>query len=291
MSKASPANLFVEPTKASRDKKRTLRRANDLTGKEWTRYSISAWNDIRKTSDELKVDHPAMFPQMLVDRLLRCFTNHTQKVVLDPFCGSGATLLAARRLGKLGIGFEVSQQYYDLALERVRTQKRSMFTDVAEGPEPQIHLEDARRVSKYLRQDAVDICITSPPYWDILSRKRTADYKETRDYAGAKGDLSRITEYEQFMDALAEIFCVVYEVLRPGGYCIVVVMDIRKQNKFYPFHSDLAKRLSSPDVGFIFDDLIIWDRRQEYNNLRPLGFPTTFRINKIHEYLLIFRKP
>ena len=68
-------------------------------------------------------------------------------------------------------------------------------------------------------------------------------------------------------------------------------MDIRKQEKFYPYHADLTARLCRDDVGFLLDDIVIWDRRQEYNNLRPLGYPTTFRINKVHEYILIFQKP
>ena len=57
-------------------------------------------------------------------------------------------------------------------------------------------------------------------------------------------------------------------------------------------HSDLAALLSDPSRGgrYVFDDLIVWDRRAEYNNLRPLGYPAVFRINKVHEFLLIFRK-
>jgi hypothetical protein len=66
-------------------------------------------------------------------------------------------------------------------------------------------------------------------------------------------------------------------------------MDLRKKDRFYPFHSDLAARMSK--LGFVFDDIVIWDRGQEYNNLRPLGYPSVFRINKIHEFVLIFRKP
>lgn len=290
MRKNKPSTLFEEPP-ASVAASRKGQRANDLSGKEWTRYSISVWNDIRKTQEEQRFGHPAIFPFALVERLLMCFTRSSERVVLDPFCGSGATLLCAWRLGKLGIGFEVSKQYYDLALQRIRSQPRTMLSEQIEGPEPKLFLSDARFMRKHLRPKSVDICITSPPYWDILSRKRTADYKETRDYAPGNGDLSRIKNYEEFLDALAEVFGEVYRVLRPKKYCIVDVMDIRKQNKLYPLHADLAARLAAPDVGFIFDDLIIWDRRQEYNNLRPLGFPTTFRINKIHEYLLIFRKP
>jgi len=66
-------------------------------------------------------------------------------------------------------------------------------------------------------------------------------------------------------------------------------MDIRKKNRFYPYHADFAQRME--EIGFVFDDLIIWDRRHEYNNLRPLGYPSVFRINKVHEFILIFQKP
>ncbi len=43
------------------------------------------------------------------------------------------------------------------------------------------------------------------------------------------------------------------------------------------------------DIGFIYDDLIIWNRKGEYNNLRPLGYPSVFRVNKIREFVLIFK--
>ena len=65
-------------------------------------------------------------------------------------------------------------------------------------------------------------------------------------------------------------------------------MDIRKKSDFYPLHSDLATELKKH--GYIFDDIIIWDRQQDYNNMRPLGYPYKFRINKVHEYILIFIK-
>ena len=41
---------------------RKLQRANDLDGREWTSHSISVWKDIRKTSNEMRLEHPAMFP-------------------------------------------------------------------------------------------------------------------------------------------------------------------------------------------------------------------------------------
>ena len=45
------------------------------------------------------------------------------------------------------------------------------------------------------------------------------------------------------------------------------------------------------EIGFSLEDIIIWDRQNEYNNMRPLGYPYKFIVNKVHEYQLILRKP
>jgi len=283
-------DFFAEEVKGnlSRAIKRTRpkgKRANDLDGKEWTQFSISVWSDIRKDSAERRIHHPAMFPRALAERVIRSFTNADDKVVLDPFMGSGATLIAACTLGKTGIGFEVYDRFVKLAKSRL--QKR--IQTISHPGDYRIYQEDARQLTEFLEPESVDLCFTSPPYWDILSQKRTADNKQTRDYGTSPQDLSRITSYCDFVLELANVFAQVYRVLKPRKYCIVNVMDIRKKDAFYAFHADLARAIR--DKSFIFDDIIIWDRRQEYNNLRPLGFPSVFRINKVHEYLLIFQKP
>ncbi len=41
------------------------KRANELDGKTWLRYSVSVWSDIRKTKEEVALKHPAMFPSAL----------------------------------------------------------------------------------------------------------------------------------------------------------------------------------------------------------------------------------
>lgn len=261
------------------------RRANDLGGAEWTRHSISVWSDIRKTPEEAALKHPAMFPAMLVQRVIRSFTREDAPNILDPFAGSGSTLVAAHQEKRCGIGFEISPEYAAL------TRRRLAAAGAPEGSFA-LYEESAEAIPQRLVPDSVDLCVTSPPYWNILSQKRTADFKDVRDYAGAAGDLSRIDSYEEFVERLARVFAGVYEVLKPGAYCVVNVMDLRKKARFYPLHSDLAGRLSDPDRGgrYEFDDLIIWDRRAEYNNLRPLGYPAVFRINKVHEFLVILRK-
>jgi DNA modification methylase len=256
-------------------------RANDLDGATWTRYSISVWSDIRKDAEELALDHPAMFPAMLAERLIQCFTTAQEKVVLDPMVGVGSTLIAAKRLGKIGIGVELSGEYARIAQERV---------EKTAGPgQAAVYVGDARNLLDFVDVGTVDFGVTSPPYWDILAQERTADGRPVQNYVDLEGNLGAIADYNEFLSALGEIYGLVYRVLKPGAYFCVVVMDVRKGDRLYPLHSDLAAKMEQ--VGFVYDDLIIWDRRQEYNNLRPLGYPSVFRVNRIHEYILIFRKP
>jgi len=199
--------------------------------------------------------------------------------------GSGSTIVAADRMGKTGIGFETSAEYYNLAARRLYNRELFQTSELTS----QLYLADARQMLEFLKPESVDLVITSPPYWDVLSQKRTADYKETQDYGNAPGDLSQIADYKEFLKELSKVFEKVYQVLKPSKYCIVIVMDLRKKDRFYPFHSDIADFMQ--EIGFIYDDIIIWDRRHEYNNMRPLGYPSVFRINKAHEYILIFKKP
>jgi len=199
--------------------------------------------------------------------------------------GSGSTLVAARDLGKVGIGLDLSPSYVELARERL--DEGNLFSEGA--PRYELHEADARHLLDHVGPNSIDLCITSPPYWDILNQTRSADYKDVRHYGNHQGDLGKISDYEAFLTQLGEIFEQVLGALRPGAYCVVVVMDLRKKSRFYALHSDFAERMVTS--GFIYDDLIIWDRGHEYNNLRPLGYPSVFRVNKVHEYIMLFQKP
>ncbi|MFX1473952.1 MAG: DNA methyltransferase [Promethearchaeota archaeon] len=262
--------------------RRSKRRLNTLDGKTWTRYSISIW-DLTKTMEETRLRHPALFPVALVKRLLDIYTRPGD-VVFDPFMGVGSTLVAAQELKRQGVGFEISSEFISLAKQRL--QNCSNQEDV---PAPVIYHEDARRIGRYIESDSVDLVVTSPPYWDIHCQRRTADGKQPRPYSPSEQDIGNITDYNQFLDALSSVFEQLFTVLKPSHWCILVVMDLRKGSRFYPLHMDCIQQMR--ETGFSLEDIIIWDRHHEYHNLRPLGFPYVFRVNKVHEYILIFKKP
>lgn len=257
-------------------------RLNQLDGRAWLRYSISVWK-ISKTPEEAKLKHPAMFPLELCSRLIEIYTKKGD-AVLDPFMGSGTTIVAARDLERKGIGVEVNPDYVELARKRVAQQKLVKLSI----DETHLHCTDAADLLQIVEPNSVDLVVTSPPYWIIHKRDRTADYKEPRPYSNLQRDIGNIPDYEPFLDELKNIFTRVYVALKPGKRCVIVVMDIRQGSKFIPFHLDTCDIMR--EIGYVLEDIIIWDREREYNNLRPLGYPYAFIVNKIHEYILIFRK-
>jgi site-specific DNA-methyltransferase (adenine-specific) len=65
-----------------------------------------------------KKAHPCQMPEMLAGRCIVFFTDPGD-TVLDPFAGSGTTLVAARKLGRFGIGFEREDEYCTLSMKRL----------------------------------------------------------------------------------------------------------------------------------------------------------------------------
>ena len=265
--------------------KEKANRYNELTGKEWLQYSFSIWRDIRKNNGEKQLKHPAIFPVQLAARIINIFTK-ANDVVLDPFAGIGSTIIAAYKEGRKGIGFELSAEFANVTQKRIQEVKDSNLD--RNNIKPEIYNADSRNLLDYIKVNSTNLCVTSPPYWDILNMRRTADIKVATNYGNSKADLGNIKKYDSFLNELQVIFTKVYMALKNNGHCIVILMDIRKKDKFYPFHSDLAKKME--EIGFTFEDIIIWDRQHEYNNMRPLGYPYIFRVNKVHEYILIFKK-
>ena len=69
-------------------------------------------------SNEPGIDHPAVFPVALAEQLILTFSQDRDRV-LDPFCGSGSSLSAAKGLNRDFRGFDVSQKFVKIALSRL----------------------------------------------------------------------------------------------------------------------------------------------------------------------------
>lgn len=62
------------------------------------------------TKKKLNLKHPTVYPLQMIERIIKMSSNPGD-IILDPFLGSGTSLVAAKRLGRSGIGFELDENY------------------------------------------------------------------------------------------------------------------------------------------------------------------------------------
>jgi len=267
-------------------KHRPVNRLNDLSGKEWIKFTKSWFKHSPPPRDRTKLIHPAGFPETLVREFVEFFTKRNMWV-LDPFLGTGSTLLAARAAGRNAVGVEINPRYAAMA--------RSRLEEIApsDGTRQLVLQGNSRDLRKILEKDyvrEVDFCITSPPYWNQLKRAslRQRERKQNgldTNYSDNPEDIGNIGDYEEFLDAQERIFSEVYGVMKVGGYLVVVTNNVFSQGRLYPLAFDTLTTLAE---SWVPKDERVW--LHDDKRLLPLGIYNAWVGNRSHQYCLIFRK-
>lgn len=107
-------------------------RKSDITKKEFMEWTNGVWNFSGESRK--RVGHPAPFPVELPKRCIKLF-SFVGDTILDPFLGSGSTLLACLQTGREGIGIDIDNKYCDLAKKRlmIEGQINQLKLNVATG--------------------------------------------------------------------------------------------------------------------------------------------------------------
>ena len=92
-------------------------KGNTLQREDFLEWTKSIWNFPAVSAKA--IGHPAPFPEELPHRLIQLYTFKGD-IVLDPFCGSGTTCIAAIRGGRHYLGYEINPDYVALAQKRIR---------------------------------------------------------------------------------------------------------------------------------------------------------------------------
>jgi DNA modification methylase len=236
--------------------------------------------------------HPAKYPEELVEIHLKAFTNENDNV-LDPMSGTGSTIVAALNHNRNGYGTELSKFFADIARERCQQILHPHNLDLFKVPPNQkfkIICKDARHINKDDFPE-INYMITSPPYWDMLNMKGAENQAKRitkglqTNYSDNKDDLGNIDEYDIFLKLLMEVYHNILEIVPTGTHFTIVVKNIKKKGKNYPFAWDITRILGKkmeilPETFWCQDDI----------NLAPYGYGNTFVSNTFHQYCLNFRK-
>lgn len=253
---------------------------NDLNGKEWIIHTKS-WFVLRgKSRTKEVINHPAKFPEELAERFITFFTKKGE-IVFDPFMGVGSTGVASNKINRKSYGIEINNDFCNVSNKRIGSDC------VVNG--------DSRYEKNYKIKN-VDFIITSPPYWNMLKKKRGHSYSQHQQrevknlklyYSDNKNDLGNIENYNDFLKELAKVFKHCYLILKKSKYMVVVIQNFRNNDgKYITLAWDLVKIIEKS--GFIFEGEQIWC--QDDKQLGIWGYPSTFISNIHHHYCLVFKK-
>jgi len=263
-----------------------------MTPKEWLKSQLGVWQFSYEGRDirDKKV-HPATFPISLAKKVIELFT-HKGELVLDPFVGSGTTLVAARDVNRNAVGFDLQERYIDLCRQRLA---QSTFL----GETKQIAVQDdARVIQEYFEAQTISLILTSPPYANLLNRARRNKSRRFRDnqqlgkieqYSQDPRDLGTM-ELDEYTTGMGEIFESLLPFLRPKAHCVINVPDMWWENQRITIHVSLIEELRKR--GYELRNIIIWDRTNLVNRIGIFGWPSNYiTMGVTFEYLLDFWRP
>ena len=99
------------------------RRSSMISKDDYDKWFRQFWNITGASTKQ----HPAPFPLELAYRLIRMF-SFWGDTVLDPFCGSGTTMIAAMKCNRNSIGIEVDEEYCNIATNRLKDENQNLFS-------------------------------------------------------------------------------------------------------------------------------------------------------------------
>lgn len=267
---------------------------NCMTAKEWIKSQIGVWQfnyEGRDVRD--RTLHPATFPISLARRVIELFT-HEGELVIDPFVGSGTTLVAARDLNRNAVGFDLQDKYVELCGER-------LLNDNLFNQAQQVAIcDDAVNIDQYLEPETVSLIWTSPPYANLLNRKRknksrrgderkNQQFGKVEQYSQDPRDLGTMP-LETYTVTMGDIFERLLPLLRPKAHCVINVPDMWWQNQRMTIHVALIGELRRR--GYELRNTIIWDRTNIVNRVGIFGWPSNYiTMGTTFEYLLDFWRP
>ncbi|MHA1541743.1 MAG: DNA methyltransferase [Candidatus Hodarchaeales archaeon] len=293
-----PKNLVLRGGKKTVPfgKRSRRNKLNLLTGREWIKVTKS-WQILKPPRrKDNEVLHPAKFPEKIVRMFITFFTKPSELVV-DPFLGSGSTLIAAKQSNRKAIGIELAEKYVEISRDRLNKTKipsySPMYNTDLENYWKVVHGNSLKITDLWQKNKItkIDFVITSPPYWSQLDRNeiRQKDRKkkglDTKYSTVNPDDLGNVKNYEEFLKQQKLVFDQIYNLVKPNGYMVVITNNIFTSGRLYPLAYDTATSLV--DTWTLKDEKI-W--LQDDKRLIALGVNNAWVGNRCHQFCLIFRK-
>jgi len=277
------AKYYIKRLKKSLMEIKTTK-INDLNLNRWKEYddilTDSLWIlNKRDRYGAHNADYWGNFIPRIPNQFLRRYTRKGEWV-LDPFLGSGTTLIECRRLGRNGVGVELLPEVVKIANKNIFSEKNrfNVRTEIinSDSTEMNFKFELGKRDIK-----SIQFLIMHPPYWDIIQ------------FSNHKKDLSNSRSIKEFLNLFGRVVDNTYDILDDGRYFALVIGDKYFDGEWIPlaFYAmdEVLKR------EYILKSIIVKNFEETKGKINQKGLwryralAGGFYVFK-HEYIFLFQK-
>lgn len=258
---------------------------NDINLNRWKEYddilTDSLWVvDRRDTSGAHLGWYWGNFIPQIPHQLLLRYTKRGDWV-LDPFAGSGTTLIECRRLGRNGLGVELNPEVVARAADLVARENNphGVTTALLAGDSTSF---DFASVTAGLGTGRVQLVLLHPPYHNIIQ------------FDDDPRNLCNAPSVERFLELLGRVVDNTGRLLEDGRYLAVVIGDRYSKGEWIPLGFHSMERIRTR--GYLLKSVIVKNfeetrgKRRQKELWRYRALAGGFYVFK-HEYILLFQKP
>lgn len=277
------AKYYIKRLKNATNKIKTSK-LNDINLLRWKEYdeiiTDSLWVlDKRDSSGAHLAWYWGNFIPQIPHQMMLRYTKKGEWI-LDPFVGSGTTLIECRRLGRNGIGIEINEKVVKKAKGLIdkETNRFNIVSDIIVADSTEV---DFNRIIKKRGIEKVSLLIMHPPYHDIIK------------FSENPKDLSNATSVDKFLKKFSKIVENTYPILEKGKYLAVVIGDKYSKGEWIPLGFYVMNEVLRS--GYKLKSIIVknFEETRAKRNQKALwryrALVGGFYIFK-HEYILLFKK-
>jgi DNA modification methylase len=257
---------------------------NDINLNRWKEYdnilTDSLWIfNKRDSSGAHNAGYWGNFIPQIPNQFIQRFTKKGDWI-LDPFVGSGTTLIEAKRLGRNSVGIDLSEQAVKLA-EKNSAKEKNQFNTVDRIIKGDSSNFNFTSLLNELEIKNFQLIIMHPPYWDIIK------------FSDSKSDLSNAESIEEFLKNFGKVLDNCFPHLEKKRYLAVVIGDKYSNGQWIPLgFLTMQEVMKRP---FILKSIIVKNfeettaKRSQKELWRYRALAGGFYIFK-HEYIFLFQK-
>lgn len=256
---------------------------NDLDPKKWKEYddinTDSLWIiEKRDNSGAHTGDYHGNFVPQIPHQLFARYTKEGDWI-LDPFMGSGTSLIEAQRMGRNSLGIELQPEVARESYDRIQTEQRdNCSVEVIIGDSRTINMD---KIMENIGIKQLQFVIMHPPYWDIIK------------FSDNKNDLSNAESLEVFLESFGEVIDNSTKYLEKNRYCACVIGDKYANSQVVPLGFLCMNKFI--EKGFLLKAILVKNFGETKGKANQRGIwryraiTNDFYIFK-HEYIFVLKK-